>query len=39
MIEVHRTHRLANGTVAIVGINFHPAARFMHSMTLRRLKS
>lgn len=39
VIEVHRTHRLANGTVAIVGINFHPAARFMHSMTLRRLKS
>ena len=39
VIEVHRTHRLANGTVAIVGINLHPAARFMHSMTLRRMKS
>ncbi len=38
VIEVHRTHRLANGTVAIVGINLHPAARFMHSMTLRRMK-
>jgi DNA-binding GntR family transcriptional regulator len=35
-IEVRRTYRLATGKVAIVAVNFYPADRFYHTMTLRR---
>lgn len=35
-IEVRRTYRLATGKVAIVAVNIYPAARFYHTMTLRR---
>ncbi len=38
-LEVRRTYRTADDQVAQVTINTHPAARFQHSMTLRRVKS
>jgi GntR family transcriptional regulator len=37
-LEVQRTYKLAKGTVAQVAINTHPASRFRHSMTMRRVK-
>jgi GntR family transcriptional regulator len=37
-LEVHRTYSTSDGEVAQVTINTHPAARFRHSMTLRRVK-
>lgn len=37
-LEVHRTYRLASGKIALVAINMHPAERFRHSMTMRRVK-
>jgi len=37
-LEVQRTYKLANGGIAQVAINTHPASRFRHSMTMRRLK-
>jgi DNA-binding GntR family transcriptional regulator len=37
-LEVQRTYRLATGKVAQVAINTHPASRFRHSMTMRRVK-
>jgi GntR family transcriptional regulator len=37
-LEVQRTYRLASGKIAQVAINTHPAARFRHSMTMRRVK-
>lgn len=36
-LEVHRTYRLASGKIALVAINIHPAERFRHSMTMRRM--
>jgi GntR family transcriptional regulator len=37
-LEVQRTYKLAKGTIAQVAINTHPASRFRHSMTMRRVK-
>jgi GntR family transcriptional regulator len=37
-LEVQRTYRLASGKIAQVAINTHPAERFRHSMTMRRVK-
>jgi len=34
---VQRTYRLASGTIAEVAVNTHPAARFKHAMTMRRV--
>jgi GntR family transcriptional regulator len=39
VLEVQRTHRLTSGKIAQVAINTHPAERFRHSMTMRRVKS
>jgi GntR family transcriptional regulator len=35
---VHRTYTTSDGEVAQVTINTHPAARFRHSMTMRRVR-
>lgn len=35
---VRRTYRLASGKIAQVAVNTHPAARFRHAMTMRRVK-
>ncbi len=37
-LEVQRTYRLASGKLAQVAVNTHPAARFRHAMTMRRVK-
>lgn len=37
-LEVQRTYLLASGKVALVAINTHPAERFRHMMTMRRLR-
>jgi len=37
-LEMRRTYKLSNGDVAQVTINTHPASRFRHSMTMRRVK-
>jgi GntR family transcriptional regulator len=37
-LEVQRTYKLASGKIAQVAINTHPASRFRHSMTMRRVK-
>jgi GntR family transcriptional regulator len=37
-LEVQRTYKLATGKIAQVAINTHPAPRFRHSMTMRRVK-
>jgi GntR family transcriptional regulator len=37
-LEVQRTYRLASGKIAQVAINTHPASRFRHAMTMRRVK-
>jgi GntR family transcriptional regulator len=37
-LEVQRTYKLASGKVAQIAINTHPAPRFRHSMTMRRIK-
>jgi DNA-binding GntR family transcriptional regulator len=38
VLEVRRTYKVAKGKVAQVTINTHPASRFRHSMTMRRVK-
>jgi GntR family transcriptional regulator len=38
-LEVQRTYKLATGKVAQVAINTHPASRFRHAMTMRRVKA
>ncbi len=38
-LEVRRTYKTADGVVAQVTINTHPASRFQHSMTMRRVKA
>lgn len=38
-LEVRRSYRGADGTVAQVTINTHPAARFQHAMTMRRVRA
>jgi GntR family transcriptional regulator len=37
-LEVRRTYKMSDREVAQVTINTHPASRFRHSMTLRRVK-
>jgi hypothetical protein len=37
-LEVQRTYKLTGGKIAQVAINTHPALRFRHSMTMRRVK-
>jgi GntR family transcriptional regulator len=37
-LEVHRTYTSSDGEVAQVTINTHPASRFRHSMTMRRVR-
>jgi GntR family transcriptional regulator len=38
-LEMRRTYRTSDGKVAQVTLNTHPASRFRHSMTMRRVKS
>jgi DNA-binding GntR family transcriptional regulator len=38
-LEVQRTYRLASGKIAQIAINTHPASRFRHSMTIRRVRN
>ena len=38
VLEVQRTYKLATGKIAQIAINTHPAPRFRHSMTMRRVK-
>jgi GntR family transcriptional regulator len=35
---VQRTYRLVSGKIAQVAVNTHPASRFRHAMTMRRVK-
>ena len=37
-LQVQRTYRLSSGKIAQVAINTHPADRFRHSMTMRRVR-
>jgi GntR family transcriptional regulator len=37
-LEVQRTYKLAAGKIAQVAINTHPAPRFRHAMTMRRVR-
>src|SRR5882757_779039 len=37
-LKVQRTYRLASGRIAQVAVNTHPASRFRHAMTMRRVK-
>lgn len=37
-LEVHRTYTTSDGQVAQLTINTHPASRFRHSMTMRRVR-
>ena len=38
VLLVQRAYRLASGKIVQVAINTHPAARFRHTMTMRRVK-
>lgn len=38
-LEVHRTYTCSDGEIAQVTINTHPASRFRHSMTMRRVRA
>lgn len=38
-LEVRRTYKTADGKVAQVTLNTHPAAGFQHAMTMRRMKT
>jgi GntR family transcriptional regulator len=38
VLVVQRTYRLSNRQLAQVTVSTHPAARYRHSMTLRRVK-
>jgi GntR family transcriptional regulator len=38
-LEVHRTYTTSEGLVAQVTINTHPASRFRHAMTMRRVRA
>jgi GntR family transcriptional regulator len=37
-LEVHRTYQSSDGEVAQLTINTHPASRFRHTMTMRRVR-
>jgi DNA-binding GntR family transcriptional regulator len=38
-LEVRRTYKTSDGGIAQVTINTHPASRFRHSMTMRRVRT
>lgn len=38
-LEMRRTYKMSDGRVAQVTLNTHPASRFRHSMTMRRVRS
>lgn len=38
-LRMQRTYRTSDGDIAQVTVNTHPAARYRHSMTMRRVKS
>jgi GntR family transcriptional regulator len=38
-LEIRRSYKATDGTIVQVTINMHPASRFQHSMTMRRVKS
>lgn len=38
-LEVRRTYKTADGKIAQATFNTHPASRFQHSMTMRRVKA
>ena len=37
-LQVQRTYKTSDGEIAQVTINTHPASRFRHSMTMRRVR-
>jgi DNA-binding GntR family transcriptional regulator len=37
-LEIYRTYKTSDGDVAQITVNTHPASRFRHSTTLRRVK-
>lgn len=37
-LQVQRTYKTSDGAIAQVTVNTHPASRFRHSMTMRRVK-
>jgi DNA-binding GntR family transcriptional regulator len=37
-LEVQRTYKTSDGEIAQVTVNTHPASRFRHSMTMRRVR-
>lgn len=39
VLEVRRAYKMTNGKTAQVTVNIHPASRFHHSMTMRRVRS
>jgi GntR family transcriptional regulator len=39
VLEVRRTYKMADGKIGQITINTHPAARFRHSMMMRRVKA
>ena len=39
VLEVQRAYKTGNGTIVQVTMNTHPASRFEHSMTMRRIKA
>ena len=39
VLEVQRAYKTGNGTIVQVTLNTHPASRFQHSMTMRRIKA
>ena len=39
VLEVRRTYKMTDGKIGQITINTHPAARFRHSMTMRRVKA
>lgn len=38
-LEMRRTYKMSDGKVAQVTLNTHPASRFRHAMTMRRVRS
>lgn len=38
-LEVRRSYKTSDGKVVQVTVNIHPASRFQHSMTMRRIKT
>jgi GntR family transcriptional regulator len=38
-VEVRRTYKTSDGQIAQVTVSVHPAARYRHAMSLRRVRS